>query len=71
MQVRSPAQHNGLRIQHCHSCDLGHNCGLDLIPSPGTPYATGWPKKKKKNCLEANLKSKKKQMKLMSIMYFI
>ena len=22
--------------------------GLDLIPDPGTPYAVGWPKNKKK-----------------------
>ena len=30
------------------SCGVGHNCGLDLIPDPGTPYAAGQPKKKKK-----------------------
>ena len=24
--------HSGLRIQHCHSCGLGHNYGSDLIP---------------------------------------
>ena len=28
----------GLRIQHC---DRGFNCGSDLIPGPGTPYASG------------------------------
>ena len=38
-QVHSPAW---------HSCGLGHDCGLDLIPGPGTPYAEGWPKMKKK-----------------------
>ena len=27
---------------------VGHNFGLDLIPGPGTPYVTGWPKKEKK-----------------------
>ena len=28
--------------------DLGHNCGLDLIPGPGAPYVVGQPKKKQK-----------------------
>ena len=27
---------------------LGHNCGLDLIPGPGIPYAEGQPKKENK-----------------------
>ena len=27
---------------------IGCNCGSGLIPGPGTPYAMGWPKKKKK-----------------------
>ena len=48
LQVQSPAQYSGLGIWHCHSCSLGHNSGLDLIPGPGTPYATGQPKMKKK-----------------------
>ena len=39
MRVRSPAQHRGSRIRCCWSCGLGHDCGLDLIPGPGTPYA--------------------------------
>ena len=30
-------------------CSLGLDCSLDLIPGPGTPYATGQPKKKKIN----------------------
>ena len=30
----------------CCSCSLGHNCSSDLIPGPGTPYASGQPKKK-------------------------
>lgn len=47
-QVWSPAQHNGLSIQSCHSCSLDHNFGSDLIPGLGTPYASGLPKKKKK-----------------------
>ena len=47
-QVISQAWHCGLRIQHYNSCGVGHNCGLDLIPVPGTPYAAGWPKMKRK-----------------------
>ena len=38
--------HSGLRIQRC--CSLGPNCGSDLIPGPGTPYAMEWPKRKKR-----------------------
>ena len=26
----SPDLHSGLRIRHCRSCGLGHNCGFDL-----------------------------------------
>ena len=48
MQVQSPAQHSGLRIQCCHSYRVGCNCSLDLIPGPGTPYTMGRPKKKGK-----------------------
>ena len=36
------------RIQRWHSCGLGHNCSLDLIPGLGNPYAAGQPKKTKK-----------------------
>ena len=38
-----------LRLQHCsgYNCGIGCNSGSDLIPSPGTPYAMAWPKKKK------------------------
>ena len=43
-----PAQHSELRIWHCCSCSIGCNCSSDLIPSPGTPYAVGQPKKEKK-----------------------
>ena len=46
-QVQSPAQHSGLRIWCCHSCGVGCNCSLDLIPDLETPYAKRWPKKKK------------------------
>ena len=31
-------------MQHCRSCGLGRNYGLDLIPGPGAPYAVGGPK---------------------------
>ena len=47
-QVRPPAWRNGLRIQPCRSCGLGHNYGSDLISGPGTPYALEWPRKEKK-----------------------
>ena len=40
-QVRSPAWHSGLRVQRCHSFGLGHSYDPDLIPGPGTAYATG------------------------------
>ena len=48
MQVQSLARHSGLRVPCCHSCVLSHNCGLDLIPGPGAPYAAEWPKKERK-----------------------
>ena len=41
-------RHSGLRIWHCHSCGLGCNCGLALIPSLETPCAAEQPKKEKK-----------------------
>ena len=47
-QVRSLAQHSMLRLWHGHSCGLGDDYGLDLIPSPGTPHVMGQPKKKKR-----------------------
>ena len=58
MQVRYPALHSGLKIWHCCSCSLGGDCGSDLIPGSGAPYATGWPemgKKKKIPRREHNL----------------
>ena len=48
MQVHSPAWHSGLSFQSFHSCGLGQDRGLNLIPGLGTPCAMGWPKKKKK-----------------------
>ena len=52
--------HGGLRIQHCCSCDIGHNCGSDLIPGLGTPYAMEWPKKKKKKKKAWNILGERK-----------
>ena len=34
--------------QCCHSWGLSRDCGLDLIPGPGTPYDMRQPKMKKK-----------------------
>ena len=51
MQVQSLAWHSRLKnpaLLQLH-CDIGHNCGSDLIPDPGTPYAMGQPKMKKEN----------------------
>ena len=45
-QVPFLARHSGLRIRHYRSYGLGGNCGSDLIPGLGTPYALGRPKKK-------------------------
>lgn len=53
-QVQSPAQHSGLKDLACHN--EGHNCGSDLIPAAGTPYATGWPKKRNKTNKQKQLK---------------
>ena len=64
MQVRSLAQHSGLRIQHCHSCGLGCDCSLDLIPGLGPPYAMGRPKMKNKtNKQNKNLMLKREREK--------
>ena len=51
-----PCQTQGVRIQHCHSCGSGCNCGSDLISGLGAPYASGRPKKIKFSahpCLQA------------------
>ena len=50
LQVQSPARHSGFKdpalLQyHIH---IGRNCGLDLIPGLGIPYAVRHPKGKKK-----------------------
>ena len=45
---------NGLGIQHCHGCGLGHCCGVSLIPGPGTSTLLWvWPKKLNLKCLSA------------------
>ena len=53
-----PAWHSGLRIWSC--CSWGwcvhHNCGWDLIPGLGTPYAAGWPKMKNECGINAFLR---------------
>ena len=64
--VQSLAPYSGLMMWCCHSCSVGYNCDLDLIPGPGTPYAVGWPKekrekkKKKRRCIWL-LKQKKQK----------
>ena len=49
--IPGPAQ--WIKIPHCCSCGLGHDCGSFLMPGPGTPYAAGRPKmiKKKKSII--------------------
>lgn len=52
-QLQSLAQRSGFGIWRCCSCVIGHRHGSsDLIPGPGMPYASGRPKKKKKNGME-------------------
>ena len=56
MQVQSLAQHSGLRIRHCHSCDcgLGHKCCSHLILARELHmHAAGQPKKKRKKKMVA------------------
>ena len=48
MQVGPLAQHSE-RVKDLALPQLkGHSCNLDLIPDPGTSYAAGQTKKKKK-----------------------
>lgn len=48
------AQYSGLSVWCCHNCSIGHNCGSDIIPGLGPPFAWGWgegtKKDKKKKC---------------------
>ena len=46
----NPQPGSGLRIQHSYG--LGHGCSSDLNLGPGTPYAAGQPKVKKKKSVE-------------------
>ena len=48
LQVRSLAEHSGLRIQHCCSCSLGGSCGLNLILAWELRIPWGGQKKQKK-----------------------
>ena len=48
-QVQFLVQHSVLRdLVLVQLLGMGCSCGLDLIPDPGTPYASGQPKKEKK-----------------------
>ena len=52
MQVRSLAQHSGLRIQRCRSYGFGHDCSSNLILGLGTQYVVGQPEKEKKKIIQ-------------------
>ena len=52
-QVGSPAGPGGVRGGYC--CSLGGSFGLDVIPGLGTPYDSGWPKKRKKKSMRMDL----------------
>ena len=41
MQVQSPAQLSGLKIQRFGSCGIAPSCGSGLIPGLGTLHAIG------------------------------
>ena len=60
-----PSQHNGIEIQCRHSCGLGQDCGLDLIPGVGAPYAEGWPKMKKRGGMRVRRAYEKKFLPVM------
>lgn len=62
-QVRPPAQHRRFRILSCPSYSIGHSGSLDLTPSPGTPYAGGWPKEKRIKKRILRLKNNKTRQK--------
>ena len=52
MWVPSPAVHDGLRIQHCHSFGVGPICSVDMAQE--FPYATGMSKTKQKTAMKIN-----------------
>ena len=39
--IRSSALGSGLKDQCCCSCSVGHICGLDSVPGPGTSICYG------------------------------
>ena len=43
------AQYSGLSVWCCHNCSIGHNCGSDIIPGLGPPFAWGWGEGTKKD----------------------
>ena len=50
----------GERTQRCCSCGAGRHGGWDPVTHPGTPYAIGWPpKRKEKNSRSGCCRSKK------------
>ena len=54
-QVLFPAQYSYCTAQHSyHSCGLGLNYVLDLIPGMGTLYGVGRPEKKQKQTKKVN-----------------
>ena len=53
MWVRSPTSFNGLRIQCCCGCGIGHSCSSDLPPTLGTSI---W-----RRCSPKKIKRKKKK----------
>lgn len=50
------AQHSGLKIQRCRSCDVGCTCSSDLIPGPELPYVLGVAEKEKRKAILTRLK---------------
>lgn len=55
-----PGVVSALSIWHSSS-DLGDSCSSGLIPGPKTPYALGWPKKKKKYKKQTKTRKKANQ----------
>ena len=59
-EVQSSAWHSGLRIPCCHHCGIGHSCGSDLIPGPGTSTYHRRAKKKKSEKRDFSQKQEQK-----------
>ena len=63
MQVHSLARHSGLRVWHCLSCGIVHNCGYEPCPGNSICHRAAKKEKKKKNILNnLNKVAKKKQI---------